>query len=90
MAKDFKGLGDRNQNMQKGKSLLFSPSQNSEENTLSDKNKKTSEDEKVKFVNVPIPEAWHKKLKFELAQDTGKTIRELILDAIDQTYNFTK
>jgi uncharacterized membrane protein len=92
MKKDFSGIGDRSSNLKKGKDLLFSNPNKTEENTLSTENEVSKPvqkvEEKMKFFNVPLPESWHEKLKFDIAKDTGKTVKELILDAIAEKYNF--
>ncbi|MEN5058913.1 hypothetical protein [Sphingobacterium kitahiroshimense] len=96
MKKDFSGIGDRSSNLKKGKELLFSAPNKKEENTLTTeievpeptKKKVQKVEENMKFFNVPLPESWHEKLKFDIAKDTGKTVKELILDAIAEKYNF--
>jgi|GEM_PF-1294997 len=95
MKKNFSGIGERSSNL-KGKDLLFKGQNKSDENTLSTETEQTKpskkseqkQEENVKFVNIPLPESWHEKLKFEIAKDTGKSLKVLILDAIAEKYGF--
>lgn len=88
MAKKFEGLSERNSNLKSGKSLLFQKSTSNEENTLSTQIKEEVKEAKPKFFNLPLPQSWHEQLKYEIAKDTGKSVKDLILDALEKTYKF--
>lgn len=88
MKKNFGDIGNRNSNMKKGKDLLFSKPEISEENTLTPSDEEINKKEKLKYFNIPLPASWHEELKYEIAKDTGKSVKELILDALAKTYDF--
>lgn len=88
MKKDFSNIGDRNSNMKKGKDLLFTPPEEVKESTLSSNRSIIEPNEKIKIYPLQLPEEWHTKLKFDISKDTGKSLKDLILDAIAEKYGF--
>lgn len=52
---------------------------------------KTSEDkEKFRKFTFKIPKDWHDKMKFDLSRTQKKSIQDLIIDALKNTYSELK
>lgn len=87
MAKKIANISERNSHAKSGISSMFQNPQNNIENTLSTNNEEEKEKLKTKMFSISLPHSYHEKLKYEIAKQEGKTVKELIIFALENTYN---